>query len=293
LQIDPDLSSPYAILGVMQVVYRRYEEAIASARGSAFGPGDAETQIALGYVQLFAGNHAEAATAVETALRLDPSLSPIDREVAGLVFLLQGDTAKAIETLERACADAPAAGGFRITLAAAYARAGRLPDAQAAVADGLRLTAGSESPARRRSLSSWRIIYAAQFRNPQELTPIIDALHQAGLPEWPFGFTADEGDRLKGPEIASLVLGHTLRGKLDPDRQPAILQIGSDGKAGFRTPTRMLTETVYVDRDLLCEQSENMFGRPDCGPVFKRRDAGGEGYSYVNSGKVFRFVAVN
>ena len=146
LELDPDLSSPYAILGIMQVVDRRYEEAIASAkRAVALGPGDAEAQIALGYVQLFAGNHAEAAAAVETALKLDPNLSPIDREVAGLVFLLQGDTAKAIETLERTRDDAPAVGDFRITLAAAYARAGRLPDAQAAIADGLRLMAGTES----------------------------------------------------------------------------------------------------------------------------------------------------
>ena len=36
-----------------------------------------------------------------------------------------------------------------------------------------------------------------------------------------------------------------------------------------------------------------MFGRPDCGPVYKRSDAAGEGYSYVNSGKVFHFVTVN
>ncbi len=293
LELDPDLSSPYAILAIMQVVNRRYEEAIASAqRAVALGPGDAEMQVALGYVQLFAGNHAEAATAVDSALRLDPNLSPIDREVAGLVFLLQGNIAKAVETLERTRDDAPAVGEFRITLAAAYARAGRLPDAQAAIADGLRLMARSESPARKRSLAAWRIVYA-HFRNAQDLTPTIDALRQAGLPEWPFGFTADERDRLKGAEIASLVLGHTLQGQLEPGRQPAILQIGQDGKAGFRSMTRMLTETVYVDRDLLCEQSENMFGRPDCGPVYRRTDATGKGYSYVNSGKVFHFVTVN
>ena len=130
----------------MQVMDRRYEEAITSAeRAVAFGPGDAETQIAVGYVQLFAGNHADAAKAVETALKLDPNLLRIDREVVGLVFLLQGDTAKAIETLERARDDAPEAGGFRILLAAAYARAGRLQDAKAAIADGLRLVARTES----------------------------------------------------------------------------------------------------------------------------------------------------
>ena len=116
LQLDPDLSSPYAILGIMQVVDRRYEEAIASAeRAVALGPGDAETQIALGYVQLFAGNHAEAAVAVEAALRLDPNLSPINRQIAGLVFLIQGNNEKAIEALERARDEAPSVGDFRIT----------------------------------------------------------------------------------------------------------------------------------------------------------------------------------
>jgi TolB-like protein/tetratricopeptide (TPR) repeat protein len=288
LQLDPDLSSPYAILGIMQVVDRRYEEAIASAkRAVALGPGDAETQIALGYVQLFAGNHAEAAAAVEAALRLDPNLSPINRQIAGLVFLIQGNNEKAIEALERARDEAPSVGDFRIDLAAAYARAGRLPDARAAIAEGLRAlsTPGSDS------LSAYRL-NGAQYRNPRDLALIIDALQQAGLPEWPYGFVGDAQHQLKGQEIASLVLGHTLQGQLEPGRQPAILQIGKDGQAAFRSMTRLLTETVYVDRDLLCEQSENMFGRPDCGPVYRRSNDAGNGYTFVNSSKVFHFAVV-
>ena len=288
LQLDPDLSSPYAILGIMQVVDRHYEEAIASAkRAVALGPGDAETQIALGYVQLFAGNHAEAAVAVEAALRLDPNLSPINRQIAGLVFLIQGDNEKAIEALERARDEAPSVGDFRIDLAAAYARAGRLPDARAAIAEGLRSmsTPGSDS------LSAYRL-NGAQYRNPKDLALIIDALQQAGLPEWPFGFTGEGQQQLKGPEIGSLVMGHTLQGQLEPSLQPAFLQIGSDGKAAFRSATRLVTETVHVDGDLLCEQSENMFGRPDCGPVYKRSDDAGNAYSFVNSSKVFHFTVV-
>ena len=288
LQLDPELSSPYAILGVMQVVDLRYEEAIASAkRAVALGPGDADTQIALGYVQLFGGNHAEATVAVETALRLDPGLSAINREIAGLVFLVQGNNAKAIETLERTRDDAPEGGNFRITLAAAYARAGRLPDARASIADGLRLLTGPAFV----SLSGWRLIWAVQFRNAQDAAVFMDALQQAGLPEWPYGFTGNEQGRLKGEEIASLIFGQTLQGQLEPGLQPALLQIGSDGKAAFRSMTRMFTETVYVDRDLLCELSENLLGRPDCGPVYKRGTAG-NGYSFVNAGKVFHFAVV-
>lgn len=292
LELDQDLSSPYAILGIMQVVDGRYEEAIASAkRAVAIGPGDAEARIALGYVELFAGNHNEAAAAVEAALRFDPNLAALDREVAGLVFLLQGDTARAIETLQRTCSDAPEVGDFRMTLAAAYDRAGRLQDAQRTVAEGLRLMAASDS-FNARSLAAWRI-GLTHFRNGGDLTTIIDALRQAGLPEWPFGFTADERDQLKGAELTSLVLGHALEGELDPGHQPAILQIGRDGMSAFRSTTRMLTEMVYVNGDELCEQSENMFGRPDCGPVYKQVGAVGQpSYTYVNSSKVFRFSQI-
>lgn len=291
LKLDPDLSSPYAILGIMQVVDRRYEEAITSAeRAVALSPGDAAAQIALGYVQLFASNRAEASAAVESALRLDPDLSAIDREIAGLVFLLKGDSARAVETLERVRDDAPEVSEFRIVLAAAYARANRLPEAQAALADGLQLLAGSES-FNERSLAAWRIGYA-HFRNPQDLALIIDALRQAGLPEWPFGFTADEKDRMNGAALASLVFGHTLQGQLEPGGQPAILQIGEDGNAGFRSMTRMYTAKLYVDRNLLCEQSENMFGRPDCGPVYISGDGTGK-FTYINSAKVFHFTVAD
>ena len=291
LKLDPDLSSPYAILGIMQVVDRRYEEAIASAeRAVALSPGDAAAQIALGYVQLFASNHAEASAAVESALRLDPNLSAIDREIAGLVFLLKGDSARAVDTLELVRDEAPEVSEFRIVLAAAYARANRLPEARAALADGLQLLAGSES-FNERSLAAWRIGYA-HFRNPQDLALIIDALRQAGLPEWPFGFTADEKDRMNGAALASLVFGHTLQGQLEPGGQPAILQIGEDGNAGFRSMTRMYTAKLYVDRNLLCEQSENMFGRPDCGPVYISGDGTGK-FTYINSAKVFHFTVAD
>ena len=295
LQLDPDLPSPYALLGVMQVIDRRYEEALASAkRAVALGPGVAEAYIALGYVQLFAGNHDEAAAAADTALRLDPNLPAFDRETAGLAFLLQGDTAKAVEALEHVCAEAPTVGSFRITLAAAYARADRLPEARAALAEGLRLLDASADQAafRSASLSAWRITYA-HLRKPEDLSWIVDSLRQAGMGEWPYGFTADDGDKLKAEQIAALVLGHTLHGHLEPGLQPAILHVGADGKAAFRSTTRMITETVYVDGNVLCEQSENMFGRPDCGPVYRRPAATGQpGYSYVNSGKVFHFSQV-
>ena len=286
LQLNPDLSLPYAMLAILQVVDARYEEAIASAkRAVALGPGDVEAHVALGYVYLVAGQFAEAAAAIDTALKLDPNLSPTDREVAGLVFLFNGQNDLAIATLERARADAPGAVNILVALAAAYARAGRIADARAAVAEGIKV------PPNNSSLAAIRIEWA-HFRNAKDLTFLVDALREAGLPEWPFSFSADEHDRLDGEAVAQLMLGHTLQGQIEPGF-PTMMQIGQDGRTAYRSSRQFLTETVIVDRDQLCEKSENMHGRPDCGPVYRHASIAGEpGYAYVNSSKVFYFSPV-
>jgi adenylate cyclase len=285
LQLNPNLSLPYAMLAILQVVDQRYEEAIESAkRAVVLGPGDVQAHVAIGYVYLFAGKFADAAAAIKAALRLDPNLSPVDRQVAGLVFFFNGDNDRAIATLERAREDAPGVSTILISLAAAYARAGRIADARAAVAQCIR------SPDYN-SLAAIRVAWA-HFRNGKNLTFVLETLREAGLPEWPFNFSADENDRLNGEEIARLVLGNTLQGRIEPGL-PTMMQIGQDGKTAFRSSSQFLTETVFVDRDQLCEKSENIFGLADCGPVYKRKSAdGGPSYAYVNSSKVFYFSPV-
>jgi adenylate cyclase len=286
LQLNPDLSLPYAMLAILQVIDKRYEEAIESAkRAVALGPGDVEAHVALGYVYLVAGQFAEAAASIETALKLDPNLSPIDRLVAGLVFLFNGENDRAIATLERARDDAPSVGQTLISLGAAYARGGRIADARAAVAEGIRF------PPNYSSLAAIRIIWA-HFRNDQDLKFLTDTLREAGLPEWPFSFSGVDHDRLNGEAIAQLVLGHTLKGRIEPGL-PTMMQIGEDGKTAFRSSRQFLTETVGVNGDQLCEKSENMWGRADCGPVYRwDRGAAEPSYAYANSSKVFYFSPV-
>ena len=70
-----------------------------------------------------------------------------------------------------------------------------------------------------------------------------------------------------------------------------LMQVEGDGRAAFRSATQMMTETVSVKGDLLCEQSENAFGQADCGPLY-RHASEGTAFAYVNSSKVFYFSAV-
>jgi hypothetical protein len=88
-------------------------------------------------------------------------------------------------------------------------------------------------------------------------------------------------------------MGKLLRGKTEPSGSPALMQIERDGKSAFRSATQMITGTVFVNGDMLCEQSENAFGRADCGPVYRPANLPAEtSYAYVNSTKVFYFSPV-
>ena len=283
LALDPELPSPYAVLAIMQVVDRRYEQAIASAQQAvSVGPADAEAHMAAAYVQLISGNHADAAAAVEKALRIDPNPSAVDRYTAGMIFYLQRDYERAIDSFKRAGYGSQGNGEFVTALAMAYVRVGRMDEARATVAEAERLLGGRDC------LASWRLGYA-HFRD-EDLAFILDALRKAGLPEWPFGFQGNEQNRLKGAEIAATVIGKLLRGKTEPSESPALMQVQLDGKAAFRSASQMMTEKVSVKGDLLCEQSENAFGRPDCGPVYRHPNPADEtSYAYVNSTKVFYF----
>jgi len=287
LSLNPRSSQPYAVLADLQAVDGQYDQALTSARRAvALGPNDIDAHIALGLVLMVAGQHAEAVTAIETAQRLDPNLAATDRQVAGLALLLSGNYERAVETLEQARADAPGVDEIRILLAAAFAAAGRIDEARAEVAETLRLFPSV-------SVEQYRLSYSF-FRDVRDLEPFLAALAKAGFPRWPYGVEGDERDRLTGEDVSHLVLGHTLRGKVNLGA-PALMQIGKDGQMVFRSTTQLLTGKIVVDDDMMCQQSDNAaLGRMDCGSVYRRAPATEEPrYMYVNATYVFYFSPVD
>jgi adenylate cyclase len=286
LDLNPRSSQPYATLAVLQAVDGQYDQAIASARRAVgMGPSNVDAHVALGFVLSAADQHAEAAAAIQTAQRLDPNLSATDRQVAGMVLFLHGDHAGAIGTLEQARADAPGVDDIHTLLAAAYAVAGRMDEARAAVAEALRLS-------RNLNVEGLRLGFSF-FRNSRDTEALVDAWRKAGFPIWPYDFKGDERNRLSGEGISRLVLGHTLQGTLH-EGAPALMQIGRDGKMVFRSPTLLITGKIIVDGDRLCQQSESgALGRFDCGPVFRRAAGAEPAYTYVNSANVFQFLPID
>ncbi|WP_054006371.1 adenylate/guanylate cyclase domain-containing protein [Cypionkella psychrotolerans] len=297
----PSLPLPWMTLAILQNVDGHFDESIASAQKAVnLGPGDAEAYITLGYVQVFAGNFAEASAAIETALKLDPNLSPINRSIAGLVYFFNGDNDRAIAALERAYYEGPEIDDVLISLAAAYARGGRIADARAAIGQSIRLP--SSDP----SLAGMRI-NRAHYRYEKDFAFLIAALREAGMPEWPFGFREQGRERLKSDEIESLFFrptkegSQTLNGFIDPGKRMATMFVGADRRIVFFTGVYGQPRSqdvafqamlfIDVDEDLLCLQSENGFGRRDCGQVFKSADE--YPFVFANSNLIFHFKPQN
>jgi TolB-like protein/class 3 adenylate cyclase len=288
LEMNREAPLPFSVLAVLQVVDGRHEEALTSAeRAVALGPSDAEAHAALSLVLTYSGRHSDAIAAIERAMRLNPSLPTSDRVVAGMAFLLNDEPERAIDTLERARTEAPNVDDTHAMLTAAYARAGQMDAARRAAAEAVRLGPNL-------CVELYRVILGP-FRDHRDLVKILDALSAGGLPQWPYGFSADPGNRLAAAEIRRLAFGRTWQGRLEGGG-PALAQIQPDGKMAFRTTTQIVTGAAFVLGDTLCERIEALsLGRPVCGPVYRLSKPSGEdnlAYVYANASKVFHFLPV-
>jgi adenylate cyclase len=284
LEIDLELSLPWAVLAELQLVDRQYAEALKSAeRAVAVAPGDPAAHAALGLVLLFSGRHADAVAALETAERLEPNLPTGVLQVAGLAYMLNDQPKKAVEVLERARDAAPDSEDTHGRLAAAYHMTGRSEAALLAAAAVARYGPNL-------SMELFRV-KLGHFRDPKDLETILAAMSAGGLQRWPFGFRPGSRQRLSGPEIKKITLGRTWKG-INDGAGPALMQVDAEGRMGFRTTTYFATGTVRVQNDLLCEHIESLtLGRTICGPIYRADPEVGDKFSYiyVNATKVFRF----
>jgi adenylate cyclase len=256
LSLDSKIPRAYSVLGVLQVVDGRYDEAIESARKAvSLGPNSADAYVNLAIVLMFSGRPAEALAAMETALRLNPRPSSGVLGYYGAVLFMNRQYEKAIEPLEKArAASYPA----REHLAMTYAQLGRLDDAKAEIAGLLPDT----------SLSWYRVSYA-HYKREADRAHMIEAFRKAGLPEWPFGYEGRTEDRLDGNEIKTLALGQTWVGHTSAGLQ-FIQEIGTDGKVAYRSAQSFITGNASVQGDMLCRKSAaNFMGRKRCGYVYR------------------------
>ncbi len=173
LAIDPDNKTAALVTGLILVVERRYDEAVAIARDLIrHAPFTASGALWTGYILAVAGLAAEALVQFERARALNPRSHVVLLGLLGNAYRLTGRTEEAIALLEELSARAPNLGGRDLVIA--YQRAGRHDEAHEAAR---RLLAANPDF----SISSWM---ETQYRgDAAEFEADAAALRSAGLPD--------------------------------------------------------------------------------------------------------------
>jgi adenylate cyclase len=188
LELDPQSSRAYSVLGILQMLDGEMEEAMASARKAvALDPNGAEAELNLAIVLTYAGRNPEALAAMERVLQLDPRPRAQVFDHYAFVLYMNRRYEEALEVLHRMEPGEPSDRRLEV-LAMANARLGRMAEARSAVAAILR-----RSPSL--SLSVLRVM-DAHYRRKEDLDHRLDALRAAGYPEWSYDFQGRAEDRL-------------------------------------------------------------------------------------------------
>jgi TolB-like protein/class 3 adenylate cyclase/cytochrome c-type biogenesis protein CcmH/NrfG len=282
LALDPGNPKPYSILSALQTADGWHEQAIETARKAiALQPNNADAYTYLASALTYAGRHPEALAAMETALRMDPNSSPQFRADLGWVLFHNRQYERALEQLKQA--HDGGVDDFK-TLAAVYVGLGRLSEARATVRQMLKITGVL-------SLEFLRVQYS-HYKREEDLDQLLDALRQAGLPEWPFGYQGRPEYRLDAQEIAALAFGRTWIG-LGDNGLRFVQEIGESGAFAYRDSRTLITGRLSLRGNKLCQQTEAvLMGRKHCGYVYRNSAGTPEAkneYTYVSPYASFRF----
>ena len=130
-RLDPSVPQIFFVKGQVELFRRNYEEAIRHAEHAiSIKPNYADAHALLGWILHFAGRPSDGLASMERAVRLNPRVPSVYRLVRGALYYSQGDIDKALSDFEPAVDISPTYQQLRISLAAAYAAAGRLDEAQ-------------------------------------------------------------------------------------------------------------------------------------------------------------------
>jgi adenylate cyclase len=167
---EPDALA-YALLGSVYLRLEKYDLAISELqRAIDLNPNHALSYLRLGTIMLFAGRTDEAIQFLQTGLRYHPHTDVNDYGRLALAYYLKGKYGDAIRTLEQIMGRGGNSGWGYVTLAAAYAQAGRNEDAKHSAKMVKKLLPFFEVD------SSFTL-----FRNPADREKILEGLRKAGL----------------------------------------------------------------------------------------------------------------
>jgi len=175
IELDNALPEAHFASAVVALFQRRYEQAIDELdRAISLRPSYADAYASLAWVLHFAGRPEGGRPYLETAIQLNPHVAASYLLIDGGIAFTLGETQTAVIRLEQAMDMSPTHPRILLWLAAAYARAGRLEEANWII---------QELQLLHPSISLSRLDHAFPFRDAVSLQQLKNSLREAGLTE--------------------------------------------------------------------------------------------------------------
>jgi adenylate cyclase len=284
LELNPETPRAFAVLGILQVLDGRHEEAIASVeKALALDPSSADAELNLAIILTYAGKHNEALAAMERVLQLNPKPQSQVYDYYAFVLFMNRQYEEALQALDGYALKEQSELGLEV-LAMVYAKLGRTEDAHRSAKLLL-----EKAPAM--SLASARVIYA-HHRRKEDVDHRLDALRDAGIPDWPFGFHPPADEQLGGAAVRALAIDKTWVGH-QHNGAPFVMQVNAKSDYVQRAPQGMIIGKVTFEGDFMCTQSPAaLLGRKFCSPVFRNPEGSREKqdeYVFVDFATIWYF----
>lgn len=268
LELNPQSSRAYAVLGILQMLDGEMDEAIVSVQKAvALDPNGAEAELNLAIVLTYAGQNPEALAAMERVLQLDPKPRAQVFDYYAFVLYMNRQYEKAIQALHELQPEERSDLGLE-TLAMTNARLGRMAEAHNAVAAMLERS-------HEQNLAGLRVVYA-HHRRQQDLDHRLDALRAAGMPEWSYDFRGRAEDRLDASAIQALTINHTWIGH-QHNGAPFVMELNANGDFALSSQNSMIAGAFTLEDNLFCTRSPaTLLGRKFCSPVYRNPNGSSE-----------------
>jgi len=200
-------STAHLVASKMALQRRRYEESVTHARlALGFDANDPDTNLNMAWVLMATGKPEDGLDLANKTIQLDPRNKAAALSATGMAYFIMGDLQKAATVIERALKLNPTIFGRYESLAAIYALLGRDQDARAAYKKGLEAWGLQSIPAELTTLMS-----LFPVRDRQVADRYADGLVKAGFMGQPSQYyKIQEKNRLTGEEIRNLVSGQEI-----------------------------------------------------------------------------------
>lgn len=181
-----------------------------------------------------------------------------------MVDVLRKRWKKAIPFLETAYKLYPKGTYILRILSVAYAHAGRLQEAAAALSK-----ATDGWPPTMKNLRY--VMSLSPSKDLQDLESLAEGYLKAGIPGEPSGFyKISRENKLNGKEIRKSFFGKKVAGKAFRTENQWWIERSKDGKSTTHCGEKSDSGKSWIEDDMICDQWENLYeGLMDCWPIYR------------------------